>query len=126
MLTSGDVARALGVTINTVKSWIRKGQLSAVRLPSGHYRISRVELERISAPPPDQARLYQQRRVQWRGVEEWEQARPPTEMPFDEALAWVESMLDFATANGPLPERSSEEKAASVTRLHRALAVLGS
>ncbi len=39
-LTTGEVARHCGVNKVTVLRWIRKRQLTAFRLPGGHYRIS--------------------------------------------------------------------------------------
>ena len=39
-LTVPNVAEYCLVTPITVRRWIRDGKLSAMRLPSGHYRIS--------------------------------------------------------------------------------------
>ena len=39
--TTGDIARYCEVDVNTVKNWIRNGNLHAFTTPSGHYRISR-------------------------------------------------------------------------------------
>ncbi len=39
-LTVGKVADYCLVTSMTVRRWIKKGELSAIRLPSGHYRVS--------------------------------------------------------------------------------------
>ncbi len=36
----GKIAEYCLVTRTTVRRWIKSGKLSAVRLPSGHYRIS--------------------------------------------------------------------------------------
>ncbi len=36
----GKIAEYCLVTRTTVRRWIKSGRLSAVRLPSGHYRIS--------------------------------------------------------------------------------------
>lgn len=38
-ITTGEVARQLGVSVPTVKKWIREGRLEAFRTPGGHYRI---------------------------------------------------------------------------------------
>jgi len=38
-LTTGEAARRCGVGINTIKRWIRRGQLEAVVTPGGHWRI---------------------------------------------------------------------------------------
>ncbi len=39
--TTGDIARYCEVDVNTVKRWIRNGNLEAFTTPSGHYRIPR-------------------------------------------------------------------------------------
>jgi len=38
-LTTGEAADICGVQTNTIKSWIRKGDLKGVMLPGGHWRI---------------------------------------------------------------------------------------
>jgi excisionase family DNA binding protein len=38
-----DVANYCMVSKTTVRRWIESGKLRAIRLPSGHYRISRVD-----------------------------------------------------------------------------------
>jgi len=38
-LTSGDAARICGVHINTIKDWVRKGDIDAIVSPSGRWRI---------------------------------------------------------------------------------------
>jgi excisionase family DNA binding protein len=47
LLTVSEVAERLNVNRGTVIRWIRLGQLRALRLPSGVYRIPRAELDRI-------------------------------------------------------------------------------
>lgn len=47
MRTVGEAAEQLGVTPSTVRNWIEKGYIHAVRLPSGHRRIAQTELERL-------------------------------------------------------------------------------
>jgi excisionase family DNA binding protein len=46
-LTPREVARLLGVDAETVRRYIRLGQLRANRLPSGHYRIRREDAEKL-------------------------------------------------------------------------------
>lgn len=41
LLTTGEVARLLGVTRDAVLKWIKKGKLPATRTPGGHYRVPR-------------------------------------------------------------------------------------
>jgi len=52
-----DVADYCLVSRATIRRWIRSGKLSAIRLPSGHYRISIVDfrdfLERSHIPVED-------------------------------------------------------------------------
>jgi excisionase family DNA binding protein len=49
MLTTTQAAAMLGVDRATVARWVRLGQLAAVRLPSGHIRIRRRDLEKLLA-----------------------------------------------------------------------------
>jgi len=47
LITTGKAARICGVGLNTIKSWIRSGHIRAIQLPSGHWRIPVVELDRF-------------------------------------------------------------------------------
>jgi len=38
-----DIATYCMVSRTTVRRWIETGKLGAIRLPSGHYRINRVD-----------------------------------------------------------------------------------
>jgi excisionase family DNA binding protein len=49
MLTTAEVADLLSVDRHTVTRWIRLGQLRAVRLPSGQFRIRRADVEKLLA-----------------------------------------------------------------------------
>jgi excisionase family DNA binding protein len=42
-----DIASNCMVSQTTVRRWIEMGQLRAIRLPSGHYRISQVDYRRF-------------------------------------------------------------------------------
>lgn len=117
MVTTGDVARALGVTINTVKTWTDTGVIESIRLPSGHLRIPRHELERLRRPAAARERGFEH-------FERWRRDRAYEYPPLAEALAWVSGLLDFARTHGQLPEASPAEKANRVARLHKALSVL--
>jgi excisionase family DNA binding protein len=46
-VTVGQAATDFGVTSATVRNWIRKGYLQAIRLPSGHHRIPESEVTRM-------------------------------------------------------------------------------
>jgi excisionase family DNA binding protein len=46
-LSTGEVAKRLGVARSTVSRWISLEQIRYVRLPSGHYRIPRTEVEKL-------------------------------------------------------------------------------
>jgi len=111
MRTTGQVARAMGVTINTVKSWIRRGQLEAIRLPSGHYRIPVAELERLGGSmAEDLPDLYEKRRRQWEVVDAWARSQPIEERPLEQLLEWVDQMLELAQSfDGGVAEPSVEE-----------------
>lgn len=128
-VTTGEVARALGVTINTVKSWIRAGTLEALRLPSGHHRIPSSELDRLIAEGRlrgVQLNPLRERRRAWKRFESWRRELPVHEIPLEEVLAHMETMLALARSRGPLEYSPPREKARRVARLHRALACLSS
>lgn len=56
-LTSGEAARICGVHINTIKGWVRKGEIEAIVSPGGHWRILSVSLVKFlqtsGMPVPD-------------------------------------------------------------------------
>jgi excisionase family DNA binding protein len=47
LLPIGDVARALGVTVATVRRWDAAGHIVSVRTPGGQRRFTRSEIERL-------------------------------------------------------------------------------
>jgi len=53
-LTTGEAAKECGVKLNTIKNWIRNGNISAIQTPGGHWRIPRVPfmafMERFNTP----------------------------------------------------------------------------
>jgi excisionase family DNA binding protein len=123
LLTTGEVARSLGVTINTVKAWIRMGRLEALRLPSGHFRVPRSELERLLAGTKASLRAaHRDRQRAWDTVEEWKRTQPVEEREMGELLAWVSEMLSFAAGQSPVWEPSIERKVKDLQELDRALA----
>lgn len=54
MLTTTDAAKLLNVDRATVARWIRLGQLAAVKLPSGQYRVRRKDLDSLLIEPSEQ------------------------------------------------------------------------
>ena len=48
-ITTGVVAGYCGVNKVTVLRWIKKGYLTAIRLPEGHYRIHRDDFGKFLA-----------------------------------------------------------------------------
>lgn len=118
MVTTGDVARALGVSINSVKAWIRGGAIRAVRLPSGHFRIPKEELDRLLGEAGPSIAL---RRRQWDYADRWSRDQPVEDVAFGEALTWVESMLRIARSQGEVTETPVEETLDHLRHLHRAL-----
>lgn len=115
MLSTGKVAASLGVTINTVKNWVRAGKIKAVRLPSGHYRIPAGELDRL---------LMEGRSKRLREYEDWQRKQPLPDLDLREVLAWNQQALDIARSQGPLPKDSIEAKGERVRRMHRILSSL--
>jgi 8-oxo-dGTP diphosphatase len=47
LLTTTEAAKLLGVDRSTVTRYVRLGKLPAVRLPSGHARIRRADVDRV-------------------------------------------------------------------------------
>ncbi len=65
-LTTGEAARLCGVQLNTIKNWIRSGEVPAVRTPGGHWRIPRAGflafMRRMGMPVPQEDGLQAARR----------------------------------------------------------------
>lgn len=43
-LTTREAAERLGVTVNSIKAWVREERLPALKTPGGHHRISEADL----------------------------------------------------------------------------------
>lgn len=54
-LSLGDAARALGVSVDTLRRWDRSGKLETTRDASNRRRVPRREVERLAARPPRHA-----------------------------------------------------------------------
>ncbi|HSO76205.1 MAG TPA: TOBE domain-containing protein [Blastocatellia bacterium] len=48
MLKPQDVARLIGVSYPTLKTWIYKGTVRSVLTPGGHHRIPQSEVDRLT------------------------------------------------------------------------------
>lgn len=46
-LTTRDIASYCQVSKSTVLEWIKSGRLKAFSLPSGHYRIDRIDFRKL-------------------------------------------------------------------------------
>ena len=51
MLTMGEAARALGVSLDTLRRWDRAGKLRTVRDGRNRRRVPEAEVERLAARP---------------------------------------------------------------------------
>lgn len=47
LLSTAEAARELGVHPNTLRGWVDRGLVPAVRLPSGHRRFLPEQIEKI-------------------------------------------------------------------------------
>lgn len=47
LLTTSQAARELGVHPNTLRGWVDRGLVPAVRLPSGYRRFSPEQIEQV-------------------------------------------------------------------------------
>ena len=52
MLTMGEAARALGVSVDTLRRWDRAGKLRTVRDERNRRRVPASEVERLAPHPP--------------------------------------------------------------------------
>ena len=50
LLSTAEVARALQVSRNSVTGWINRGQITAIQLPSGQFRIPESEVTKVLQP----------------------------------------------------------------------------
>jgi molybdopterin-binding protein len=50
-LTLGEAAKALGVSVDTLRRWDREGKISTVRDGRNHRRVARSEVERLTSRP---------------------------------------------------------------------------
>ena len=50
-LTLGEAAKALGVSVDTLRRWDREGKITTVRDGRNHRRVARSEVERLSSRP---------------------------------------------------------------------------
>ncbi len=123
LLRTGEVADALGVSVNTIKAWARRGLIDMVRLPSGHHRVPRREVERLLAARPG---ALSRRQEAFELFEAWRREQPSQHPPLSKLLEWNEAARRIAESQGKLPEASLEEKADRVAHLKRALAALES
>lgn len=48
VLTAKEAANLLRVTVKTLERWEKAGKISATRLPGGHRRFSRAEVEALA------------------------------------------------------------------------------
>ena len=52
LLTAAEAATELRLSVQTVKRWCREGQISAVRLPGGGWRVPVDELRKLRLYAP--------------------------------------------------------------------------
>lgn len=47
LLPIGEVARRLGVSVDTIRRWDKAGKITAIRTPTGHRRFHVAEVDRL-------------------------------------------------------------------------------
>jgi excisionase family DNA binding protein len=47
VMTTAEVAAEFGVDVRTVARWARSGKLQCIRLPSGHRRYRREDINKL-------------------------------------------------------------------------------
>ena len=68
LLTPRSAALRLGISYPTIKQWIYRGRIKAVKTPGGHYRIPEAELDGFlhKAKRPDTPRRQMMRNISGR------------------------------------------------------------
>ena len=51
LLTTVEVAAMLRIHPSSVRRWIERGEVEAIQLPGGRYRVPRSEVERLLRKP---------------------------------------------------------------------------
>ena len=54
MISTGEAAERLGVSDNTIREYIRKGFITAKKLPSGHYRVDEGSVRKFELHATEQ------------------------------------------------------------------------
>lgn len=52
LLTVGEAADIVGVSVDTIKRWEKIGHITSGRTPNGHRRFRRADVERLLQPAP--------------------------------------------------------------------------
>lgn len=52
LMKAGDAARALGISMDTLRRWDREGRIRTTRDPSNRRMVAVTEVERLSGRPP--------------------------------------------------------------------------
>ena len=50
LMTSGEVANLIGVSVDTIRRWEKSGKVAALFTPTGHRRFRREDVERLLQP----------------------------------------------------------------------------
>ncbi len=52
LLTAAEVADELRVHVSTVSRWVRDRRITAIKLPGGHLRFRRADVDALMTSPP--------------------------------------------------------------------------
>jgi len=63
LLKLQEAAQLLNISYPTIKQWIYKGRIQSVRMPGGHHRIPRSEIDRLLQVSPPKRRSKSTRTV---------------------------------------------------------------
>jgi molybdopterin-binding protein len=68
LLTPREAALRLGISYPTIKQWLYRGKIKAIRTPGGHYRIPEAALDGLlhEAEKPDTPKRQMMRRLSGR------------------------------------------------------------
>lgn len=107
VLSPREAALRLGISYPTMKQWIYRGKIKAVRTPGGHYRIPEAELDGLlhKAKRPDTPKRQMMRSISGRN----QLIGRVVELKFDGLLAQVKLSIGGQIINSIITAEAARE-----------------
>ena len=107
VLSPREAALRLGISYPTMKQWIYRGKIKAVKTPGGHYRIPEAELDALlhKAKRPETPRRQMMRSISGRN----QLVGRVVELKFDSLLAQVKLSIGGQIINSIITADAARE-----------------